>query len=125
MTRPIFPAVTGAAPTSGVTGPGTTHTRRAHNELQPLPRPGGRAAALVWLRLSLLLVLCVPSIGMIPAGAVALGQTIRGTALAYGFQADFFQTTTRPLAITAIKEAGFGWAKQQVRWEEYEIDDAE
>ncbi len=45
----------------------------------------------------------------------------RTTPLSYGFQADFFNTGKRPQAISLIKDAGFGWAKQQVIWSQYEI----
>jgi LysM repeat protein len=60
-----------------------------------------------------------------PARAAALQQAPRTTPLAYGFQGDFFQTAGRPPAIAAVKEAGFGWAKQQVQWADYEIRDAD
>src|SRR5207244_11335741 len=46
----------------------------------------------------------------------------RTQALTFGYQADFFSTAKRPQAINLIKDAGFGWAKQQVIWSTYEID---
>src|SRR5919202_1199776 len=46
-----------------------------------------------------------------PAQSEALRPATRSEAPAYGFQGDFFQTSTRPQAIAAIKNAGFGWAK--------------
>jgi hypothetical protein len=39
----------------------------------------------------------------------------------YGFQGEYFHAPSRPQALAAIKGAGFGWAKQQARWDDYEI----
>ena len=90
---------------------------------------GSRSRSVpVLLRLLLLLGQCATGTGS-PAGAAPPGQapaqTPRTAPLAYGFQGEFFETASRPLAIAAIREAGFGWAKQQVRWEDYEIQAAE
>jgi N-acetylneuraminic acid mutarotase len=66
------------------------------------------------------------AIGPGSAGELARAAPAARTApLAYGFQGDFFQTSTRARATGAIAEAGFGWAKQQVRWSEYELPAAE
>src|SRR5439155_26627353 len=71
--------------------------------------------------------LCAPLVFAGLAGQArseALRPAPRSTPLAYGFQGDFFQTATRPQAIAALKSAGFGWAKQQVQWADYEIQAA-
>src|SRR6266511_1834873 len=83
-----------------------------------------RLPTRIWLGVLLLLALSAPSATIVPtetARAAALRQAPRTTPLAYGFQGDFFHTASRPQAIGAIKDAGFGWAKQQVRWSDYEI----
>lgn len=59
-----------------------------------------------------------------PATAGVTGGR-RTQALAYGFQAHFFDTSKRPQTIALIKNAGFGWAKQQVPWTDYEISAAD
>src|SRR5438309_1669646 len=75
----------------------------------------------------LLLGLCGLSAPLVVIGLAgqARSETLRpaprAAALAYGFQGDFFQPSSRPQAIAAIKNAGFGWAKQQVQWSDYEI----
>src|SRR5688572_27287475 len=100
------------------TGTDGTGTRR--------PPRGGWRSTVRWLRLLVLLGLSTPSMATIPvgpAGASPLQQAPRGTPLAYGFQGDFFQTEARPRAVAALRESGFGWAKQQVRWDEYEIQE--
>jgi hypothetical protein len=48
----------------------------------------------------------------------------RTQPLNYGFQGDFFRTSLRPDSIKKVQDAGFGWAKQQVLWDQYEIDQA-
>ncbi|MDQ3702738.1 MAG: hypothetical protein M3442_17710, partial [Chloroflexota bacterium] len=63
----------------------------------------------------------VPAAGA-PTAALA---GARAAPLVYGFQGELFHTPTRPQALAAIKAAGFGWAKQQARWEDYEVQQAE
>jgi polysaccharide biosynthesis protein PslG len=69
-------------------------------------------------------------IGQVPSPAtIAFGRLTSPQAapptLSFGFQAEFFATSLRPQSINLIKDAGFGWAKQQVRWDQYEISQAE
>src|SRR5581483_6918946 len=47
-----------------------------------------------------------------PAGGAAPGST---QGLQYGFAAELAGTAPGP-AVNAVKAAGFGWVKQQVRW---------
>jgi hypothetical protein len=61
----------------------------------------------------------------VPAAQAQERAPARAVPLAYGFQADFFDPAQRTQAVSQIKEAGFGWAKQQVRWSEYEIQEAD
>src|SRR6266542_4593902 len=87
-----------------------------------------RLPTRVWLGVLLLLGLSAPSATIAPsesARAAPLHQAPRTTPLAYGFQGDFFHTASRPQAIGAITDAGFGWAKQQVRWSDYEVQAAD
>ena len=58
------------------------------------------------------------------AGPAAPAAQARTQPLQYGFQGDFFVTARRPQTINLIKDAGFGWAKQQIVWDQYEIDQA-
>ena len=48
----------------------------------------------------------------------------RTTPLGIGFQGDFYRTALRPDSIAKIRDAGAGWAKQQVLWDQLEIDQA-
>src|SRR5947209_4767103 len=87
-------------------------------------RRSRRARPLLLLGLC---ALCAPLVVVGLAGQArseALRAGPRPVPLAYGFQGDFFQTASRPQAIAAIKGAGFGWAKQQVQWSDYEIQAA-
>jgi len=60
------------------------------------------------------------------AAPVAPTRTVaaRSQPLQYGFQGDFFRTAQRPDTIKKVQESGFGWVKQQVLWDQYEIDQA-
>ncbi|MBI3972790.1 MAG: hypothetical protein HY332_16055 [Chloroflexi bacterium] len=74
----------------------------------------------------------LPGLNVIqPAPAAPTAPTVPARAgartipLSYGFQGEFFITSRRPEAINLIKNSGFGWAKQQVIWKQYEIGASE
>lgn len=48
----------------------------------------------------------------------------RTAPLQVGFQGEFFNTAMRPDSIAKVKDSGAGWVKQQVVWDQYEIDAA-
>ena len=53
---------------------------------------------------------------------IATQVPARTAPLQVGFQGEFFNTALRPDSIGKIKNSGAGWAKQQVVWDQYEID---
>ncbi len=119
---------TGIARIPGTHGSGEGATR------PPRGGPRNQVRWLLWLRLLALVSLSTSSMTRLPldapgAGAAPLSQAAQAQAaqaqrtvpLSYGFQGEFFHTQSRPLAIAALNEAGIGWAKQQVRWEDYEV----
>ncbi|HET7768310.1 MAG TPA: hypothetical protein VFN74_06005 [Chloroflexota bacterium] len=63
-----------------------------------------------------------------PTATAAATPTVapqqRTTPLGVGFQGDFYRTALRPDSIQKIKDSGAGWAKQQVLWDQLEIDQA-
>src|SRR5688500_15913388 len=64
-----------------------------------------------------------PATGTATAAATPTPQAgQRTTPLSVGFQGDFYRTSLRPDSIAKIRDAGSSWAKQQVLWDQLEIN---